>query len=471
MSSLQTPTKASLADAAKVIAASYELIQHGRATYMPADFETMEHGPCDLPRRIWVPFDRDEKRRHGQTEHNFLFASDAEISSFDLMISQCAAEVREPSSSLLIKTKDGLKLLQQDGSLEDPDGSFHANYIRFALNEDPADKAEMMAILVNWLGDEGEVESLLTHLATALNPAQSAVKYVLLIGEGRNGKSVLLGMLRKLFGSENISSVTRQQMAERSPSLIDLNDKLLNIVNDGEMNWIKDSSMEKTLIAGEPAPIRLLYVSGNVLVQTKALFIEALNKEPKSKDKSSALQKRISRFVFTKIFPLDKAFEKKMMSDRMLGALLSLLIDHMVHPDEYAEKLKPTQKGMILQVEMNLQNSPVHRFISWEVAKNPGFLCDLQTPKKVTVEAIVEAFMGWKVRDSNKDLNEDDVRSLIKDSFYLAWKTRRVGGKIQNVQVLNGPRPEIELLLDHMASTEPTEEEVEEDEQELLVAD
>src|SRR5690606_12859 len=139
-------------------------------------------------------------------------------------------------------------------------GDFCPNYVRPMLNENQANKDFVWQTIVTWLGgDEEAAHSLLHHLATSLAPGWSAVRYVILLGEGRNGKGLLLQMLTRLFGAENLSSVSRQEMAARRATIAALNGKLLNVIFDGEMAYIKDSAAEKTLIAGEPLDIELKY--------------------------------------------------------------------------------------------------------------------------------------------------------------------------------------------------------------------
>src|SRR5690606_31475051 len=118
--------------------------------------------------------------------------------------------VERPAEELLVKTEAGLKRLTTDGTLEDPTGAFVPNTLTPMLNEDSAAKKKILRTVAEWVDGEEEANSLLHHLATALAPGWSAVKYVLLLGEGRNGKSVLMKMLQKLLAMENVSHVTRQ---------------------------------------------------------------------------------------------------------------------------------------------------------------------------------------------------------------------------------------------------------------------
>ena len=446
---LELATKAQLASAAKTLALSYELVQYNSHTYMPANWQTLHPGPCDPAEQVWIPLTRNDKRRLGNQRFNILFASDAELTNFDLMIRQFATESLHPSPELLVKTDGALMKIGTDGSLQVPSGEFLPNFIKHEINTNEEDKAEVFNVISQWVGSDEEAISLLRHISTALSPGWSAVKYIIFIGEGRNGKSILMSMINDLFGIENISFVTRQQMSERLPVCVELNGKLVNIVFDGEMTYIKDSSMEKTLIAGEPASVRMLYENGNTLVQTKALFFESLNKEPKTRDKSSALQKRLSRFFFENVYEIDMAFEARMRSPHMIGAFLSLLLDHFVKQSEIAEKLKQTPKAATLQVEQQLLNSPLLQFIQHLVSTDPVWL-DRLTNGGSTIDSLAGSFMAWRVTEGYTEYSTADVHRMFKEHFGTTRKSKREGGKVVKQEVIAFPKSEAEALLKHL---------------------
>lgn len=442
-------SRAQLADTAKMMASSFELVQRASATFIPAHWET---GAVDPPppvgERIWMPMSATDKRRLANVKSHVLFATDSDFRSFDYMLRQLAQPHSATPNSILIKTTEGLRELTADGQMHPHDGvTFVPNYVRPVLNDNPIDKALVYNIIVEWLGgSEEEADSLLSHLATSLAPGYSAVKYILLLGEGRNGKSVLLTMVSELFGRENISNITRQMMAERNPTCAELNDKLLNIVFDGEQGYIRDSSMEKTLIAGEPGVVRMLYESGTTHVQTNALFIEALNREPKVRDKSSALQKRLVRFKFPNIYEIDKVFSRQMTSPRYLGALLALLIEHFVPENELAERLKPTQGSLDLQVEQVYLNSPVLQFIESLDDKQIKRLIDGNMP----VDAFLASFKPWMESQGNSERSDADLLEMMKGALNIGWKTLRIDGKPKNTRMIREVKPETLVAINQL---------------------
>lgn len=445
---LELKTREKLADAARTLASSYELVAHNSDLYLPVDFETEQAEPAPEPsRRIWRVMTRRDVQQFASSRQHILFGNETEIVNFEGMLKQLAqVSYREPTS-VLIKTKAGLRELTEDGVLLEPNGMFIPNCLTPVLNEDPEDKAYVRSVLDEWLGDAGEAESLLYHLATALAPGWSAVKYVLLLGEGRNGKSVLLHMLTKLFGDINVSGVTRQEMAEKSPVCTDMNSCLLNIVMDGSMAYVKDSGMEKTLIAGEVGQVRKLYESSLTPVQTNGLFLEGLNREPKTRDKSSALQKRLVRFYFPNVYPLNPQFSKKMQSQKNLGALLALLLDHYVTQDEAFEKLAPTQGSLDMQVSQMVLNSPLLQWLQAMIENDPKFASKLYG---MDAAVAVESFIPWAESQDRGALYSDvDALQMMKDNFNVMRSSRR-NKTPRNFWKIVGPKPDTELLIQQL---------------------
>lgn len=417
---------------------------------MPIDFETFDLTPADPARRVWIPLTKMEIRKIANIS-GLLFGNDAEERNFRFMLSQFARdEVR--GRGILIRWKDEqVKLLNSFGQLVEPTGEFVANYIDVPYDPDNELVPELKQTFLDWLESEDQVKSLLHHLATILQVEWSAVKYVLLLGHGRNGKGTLLSMLLKLFGKANISKVKRQEMAALRPTITALNGKLLNLVMDGPKELIKDSSTEKTLIAGEPLDVEMKYDNVAQEVQTNALFIEGLNDEPRVSDKSPALQARLVRFWFPKRFAKDLTFEKKMQTPQMLAAFLHLLLEHWVNEDELSTKLAMTAESLDLQVEAIWEASPVLRWLEDVAATSTKFHQDLLA-SKVRVETFLEAFQPWLETHGYKNVEDGFLMHLMKENFIMDRKTFTIEGRKTSRRYIKDVMPDtknaIQILLE-----------------------
>lgn len=454
---LKSPTQ--LHDEAITLAQSFEYVYHKDILYAPVDYLTLDGSVIpDNDHKSWIPMDDKAIQVRAREQFNTIFKNRAQASDFMFMVEQNSTKVRHTEPWLLIKTAKGLKVLHEDGRLHDPDGTFVPNTINWTLNEDPDDKAQLLATITEWVGGEEEIAiSLLRHLATALAPHWSAGKYVLLIGDGRNGKSVLMLMLQKLFGQHNCSSITRQQISEADKGLFDLNGMLVNIVFDGPAEFLKDSGREKSLITGESINIRKLYSTSTSPVQTNALFIEGLNQEPKSRDKSGALQARLVRFIFPNTYKEDAAFQKLMGSERMLGALLSLLIDNYVLEDDKAVMLAPTQASIEAQLEHMVDNSLGLQFIMHLEETEP--LGAEATLVGMTLHDLTSRFQSWRLK--NNDIGSWEmpaVAALFRPLLVTDRKSGRVKSKATPVKIryVSAVKSETLIVLQSMKEDEDT---------------
>lgn len=435
-----------MAQDAYTLASSFEMVVHNSVLYIPADFESFDSVVIpEVERRIWLPLSRSDLRIRAAEQFKTLFNTETELVNFDFMVRQCSIQSKTDATSMLIRTPEGLKELREDGKLYVPTGSFVPNYLSAMLNTDEADKAEVMSVLVEWLDSEEEAVALLRHLATALAPGWSAVKYVLLIGDGRNGKSVLLSMMKHLFTPMNVSAVSRQDISEKKPVVTELNGKLINIVFDGVAEFLKDSGNEKTLVAGEPLGVRKLYSSELTTVQTNALFVEGLNREPKSSDKSSALQARLVRFLFPKTYPEDLAFRDRMLSDRMLGAFLALLIDNYVKKEDKAVMLAPTQGSLALQMEHMTANSMAIQFLL-HLEENDPLGAEVLLGQDMS--ELVQRFRSWRLKEDDiSPWNEASIKEMFQPLVLTERKGKSVNGRSVKVRVVSTFKKEAAMII------------------------
>jgi hypothetical protein len=460
---LELMTPKDRAKHAHTMAASFELVRYKGVTYIPAHFETGDTSSPPAPAEtMWLPIDRTGIQRLARDQYDMLFGTDGELSGFDFMVAQNCHQVDDTVTSLLVRTEEGLRRLNGSGVLKDPTGDFVPNTILPMLNDDDTLRKEVFSVIAEWVDSEDEARALLRHLATCLAPGWSAVKYLLFLGEGRNGKSVLLKMVQHLFGRHNVSNVTRQSIAEKSPAVLDLNGKLVNIVYDGQEEYLKDSGAEKTLIAGEPFGIRRLYESTATLVQTNALFIEGLQKEPKSKDKSTALQKRLVRFQFPNVYAQDNAFEKHMLSEPILGAFLGLLIEHYVHEHEVAVELAPTEMAMALQLEHMYANSLALQFLKHVEETDPLGVAGAIVGE--TLHQVIQRFQSWRIKENDLgSWSEPDVAAQLQPLVTTERKSAREAGKVVKIRTITSLKPEAKAFIDTLKGDEDGSESLVED--------
>jgi hypothetical protein len=471
---LKNFSKPELTQLANDIANGYAILKYNEVLYLPVNYKTLAiEQPLAPEDRVWIPLTMQNVLDLGAQTSKVMFYSETEKAAFYGMVMQAATDPgpAEPGKVLMVQD-DKLLALTASGDLDEPGQDFCPNFVTTPINEDPVLKDEVFGTIVEWLDDsEEDAHSLLSHIATALAPHWSAVKYVLLIGEGRNGKSVLMKMIMHLLGSHNVSHVTRQEMSASKSTCLDLQGRLANIVFDGPASYLKDSGPEKSLIAGEPTSIRRLFASLPTSVVTNALFIEGLNREPKTGDKSLALQKRLVRFQFTRTYDQDYAFEQHMLSKPVLGAFLALLLEHYVTQKEVYAKLKPTHSSQMLQLEQMHRNHPGLAFIKWvdeeDALAVEGLLdTDLQT--------VVEKFKSWRIREVGDPAiwNDKDVEQQLLPLFITERRSKRINGRPRKVRYITGFQSQTaQFINQHIRGEEEATHDEASDSTDTVVAD
>ena len=188
------------------------------------------------------------------------------------------------------------------------------------------------------------------------------------------------------------------------------------------------------------------------MVQTNALFMEGLQREPKTHDKSTALQKRLVRFLFPNVYPLDHKFERLMLREETLGAFLSVLIDHYVIEEEMAEKLAPTARAIELQLEQMYSNSMGLQFLKHTEEEDAlGAVVLLGMP----MAELVARFKAWRIKED--DLGtwaEPDVQALFQPLLNTERKTQRINGQPRKVRVVTSFKTEATQFIDSLKGAE-----------------
>ena len=145
--------------------------------------------------------------------------------------------------------------------------------------------------------DEEKLSLLQEWFGYCLTPDVSMQKFLLLEGEGRNGKSVVCAALTALLGHRNVSHVRLEQFGD-DYSLAETHGKLANIVSEvGELDRVAEGVL-KSYTVGDPIMSNRKFKSYLSFVPTARLIL-ATNNRPRFSDRSQGLWRRLL------ILPLD----------------------------------------------------------------------------------------------------------------------------------------------------------------------
>ena len=131
-------------------------------------------------------------------------------------------------------------------------------------------------------------------------------KAIMFLGNGRNGKSKLLQLMKTFFGLENTCSVRLQEMNTQSSSIWELHNKFVNLAGDLSNTSLKETGLFKETTGRDPIQAKRKYKNDLKFTNT-ATHIFACNELPRVYDYSEGFW---SRWVLIK-FPYTFLEEKE----------------------------------------------------------------------------------------------------------------------------------------------------------------
>ena len=152
-------------------------------------------------------------------------------------------------------------------------------------------------------------------------------KGIMLVGEGGNGKTTLICLLKDFLGAKNVSGVRLQDLDLSRFAVADLQGKMANLNADVTDKTLKDTGRFKMLTGGDLINAEKKFMQPFDFVNY-AKLIFAVNQVPQSRDLSVAFMRRWLIMEFLQVFPendpkTDKNILKKMNTPKALSALLN----------------------------------------------------------------------------------------------------------------------------------------------------
>ena len=130
-------------------------------------------------------------------------------------------------------------------------------------------------------------------------------KAFILIGDRSNGKSTFLDMVKTMLGDENISSLDLGELGERFKTA-ELFGKLANIGDDIGDEFIANASVFRKLVTGERVSVERKG-QDPFEFNNYSKFLFSANNIPRIKDKTGAVQRRLTIIPFDATFSVDDA--------------------------------------------------------------------------------------------------------------------------------------------------------------------
>lgn len=189
-------------------------------------------------------------------------------------------------------------------------------------------------------------------------------KAFILTGDGSNGKSTFLTMVKHLIGIENMSSLDIKELTERFKNS-QLAGKLVNIGDDIGEEFIVDTSVFRKLVTGERMTVEM---KGKDPFQFNnyAKFLFSANKIPRMRDPTGAVKRRMVIIPFDAKFSPDDEDYDPYIIDKLLseGSMKYLIKIGMEGLRRVLKNKKFTESKKVQEQirEYELSNNPILGF-------------------------------------------------------------------------------------------------------------
>lgn len=231
-----------------------------------------------------------------------------------------------------INMKSNVLAIYNDGTIETVphDQKYNFTY-KLNYDHDPDAQCPVFDKFINSsLNDPELVDVIGEYFGYILNNnSKNHEKALFLYGDGSNGKSTLINIIKALLGNENISVVELTEMGDMLKCAL-MDGKILNISSDAKKNGL-DTSAFKKIVSREPILGKYLFKDIYTIVNIPKLLV-AMNKLPYSSgDNSHGFYRRLLLVPFTTVIKeedKDYGLEAKVISNE-LPALLNFAITGM----------------------------------------------------------------------------------------------------------------------------------------------
>lgn len=233
----------------------------------------------------------------------------------------------------------------------------HEDFVATTTGYDyePADskiKAKLKKVIADILPDKEVRKYILQTLAQRLIGGNKKEEYHIWIGEGRNGKSIMMNLMEHTlggyFGNIGIDFFTETKYVNNtaaSPELAQCQYSRIVTVNEPGEKVVLKTAMLKTLSGGDPVNARFLHKNHVKFTPIFVLFF-LTNKKPLIDGSDKATKKRIIYVKFTSSFvenpdpsmpnekKLDEKLKDKIKKFSYRNAFFEILLDNLVDSDD-----------------------------------------------------------------------------------------------------------------------------------------
>jgi len=229
-----------------------------------------------------------------------------------------------------------------------------------------------------------KIKALLELMGYSLMSHARHELFVMLIGPGANGKSVLLTILEGLAGVENVAGVQPANF-DRSFQRAHLHEKLANIVTELKQGEVIADAELKAITSGEPSTVEHKFKDPFVMRPFATCWF-GTNHMPHTRDFSEALFRRAVILQFNRTFAKHEQDPK--LKDKLLAELPGILnMSLTAYASALTNGFTAPASSEEAKQEWRLEADQVAQFVD--------DVCTRDADAKSTAADVFAAYRGW----------------------------------------------------------------------------
>jgi len=254
-------------------------------------------------------------------------------------------------------------------------------------------------------------------------------KAFMLIGEGENGKSVLINVIKAFLGKDNFTSISLQDIAEDRFARADLKGKLANLYPDLDKKSLKTTGVFKMLTGGDSISADKKFKS-RVHFQNYAKLIFSANELPRTEDTTMAFFRRWIIIRFPNTFPKERRdpnLTKKLTTHEELSGLFNWVVEGL-------KSLLEREEFIITKSTDETKKEYQRRASSTDAFANECLEFDPRN--HITKDKMYEIYGDWCCEHKLSIEEQRHLTSAVQKSIYQARQTqKRIDGRAERVWI------------------------------------
>ncbi|MDD3569633.1 MAG: phage/plasmid primase, P4 family [Lachnospiraceae bacterium] len=275
------------------------------------------------------------------------------------------AEDKKPSMPRYILFNNGVYDLQERKILPFDTSFVFCNRIPHNYNVDATGGKVFEDFILSLADGNKEVATLIKEIIGysfyRKNPLQ---EFHFFFGPGGNGKSTLFGLMIYVIGEENVSFLTTDDMKDTF-NLPHLKNKLINIGDDVEGEYMENVSILKKIVSGEAFLAGGKFKDKEPMIFRGAVVFSG-NKIPKMSDKTNGIKRRMNIVPLLKNFKdgneRDINITDKLCTREVAEYCIKVCVEHL---QEVLKRKSFTKPQTVIEANLayEMENNHVKEFI------------------------------------------------------------------------------------------------------------